>query len=636
MAAFLAMVLGPVLLGAIFIGVTVNRVGTDRADERVDMAASAVRTSVGALCAQLGAVAEAIASVSEEQRLAIGAQLVARGLASGVHLDNGDSTTGAPSAPWADCAGPGGPDHVEPITGFEAIAARAGNVRAALAVDGELMRRLGQASGATVAQRTSQRPPLSIVESGAVGLMAGPAQRDVMRWLDPVQGQPLRLAVSLPVASSQGTHLILILVVLLCGVAAAIVAWWLARTTTDPLVGLAAAADRVAAGDLQTRVPVGGSDEIGRLAGAFNHMTRELNTYVNALTASRDQLRGHLGVLGDTLSSTHDLDRILQVILSTARHATGAASGAVLLADSAGLLTGKCSDGIQHPVSVPVGQGLVGSVAATGLPRLGRVDRDGPDLAVGEPLCDTYVVVPFCIDAQSVGARGVLALYDRLGRDEFDESDLDTLRTFAGQASVAVDNVRVHEEAQRLSVTDSLTGLFNYRSLRDSVRRETDRAGRFGRTLAVLALDLDHFKEINDRYGHAAGDGVLAEFAQRIRYEIREVDVAFRQGGEEFALLLPETDEIGGIAVAERLCEAIRRVPIEVADLTISVTVSIGIAVFPDHGHTGAAVLRAADEALYAAKRAGRDTFRVVDDTILAGIGGASGGPQAPRQAPGR
>jgi diguanylate cyclase (GGDEF)-like protein len=284
------------------------------------------------------------------------------------------------------------------------------------------------------------------------------------------------------------------------------------------------------------------------------------------------------------------------------------------------------------------------------VPRLGLIDRDGPRLDPREPGCRTYAVVPFCIGepdgpwpalpAALPAARGVLALYDKHGHDEFDDSDLETMRTFAGQAAVAVDNVRVHEEAQRLSITDPLTGLFNHRSLRDTLRRETERAGRFRRKLAVLALDLDHFKQINDRYGHAAGDGVLVEFAHRIRREIREVDIAFRHGGEEFALLLPETDEVGGVAVARRLGEAIRRVPIN----GVPVTVSIGIAVFPDHGQNGPAVLHAADEALYAVKTAGRDGFRVAGEggvytlgnTLGNGIGGASSSPQAPRQAQGR
>ncbi len=268
---------------------------------------------------------------------------------------------------------------------------------------------------------------------------------------------------------------------------------------------------------------------------------------------------------------------------------------------------------------------------ASGEPRRGRVDRDGPRPSHNEPNCLTFIAVPLVAPtagpttgleltgdkAGAAAARGVLALYDRHGFDEFDDSDLVTLRTFAGQAAVALDNVRVHEEAQRLSLTDALTGLSNYRYLRESLRREVERASRFGHMLSVLVLDLDHFKEINDTYGHAAGDAVLAEFARRVRAEIREVDFAFRQGGEEFVVLLPETDASGAEVVAQRLGEAVRRTPVIVVSnqstrpLRVSVTVSVGAAVYPHHGETGLAVLEAADDALYAAKAAGRDTFRM-------------------------
>jgi two-component system cell cycle response regulator len=723
--AFLVMVLGPVVLGAVFVGVMVGKVGEERVSQRVELAASSVRTSLSALCGQLATVAEAVAAAPDEQRLGLAAQFVARGLTSGVHIDHGVdgvTTEAAPPPPWADCSGVSADGDADTVTGYEAITARVSTadgtqVSAAFTADRSLMRRLSGASGAEVtllagsghtpstkdtreivgqgvtagegvpgavgegavagattgemraakggmraAKGVDPAPPVhsTLDDAGEVATVAnaladGGAGRtaggDLVRRIGPVAGEPLPVAVSLHVGSPQGTRLMLVLVVLLTALAAVVVAWWLARTATSPLAELAAAADRVAAGDLQTRVGARGKDEIARLGTAFNHMTRELETYVTALTASRDQLRGHLGVLGDTLSSTHDLDRILQVILQTARHATGAAGGIVLLADSTGELVGKCSEGLDGDLSqvrVPIGHGLCGSVAATGVPRLGRIDRDGPLLSKGEPVCRTYMVVPFSAPllGETTGpglppARGVLALYDRLGRtqgcDDFDDQDLMTLRTFAGQAAVAVDNVRVHEEAQRLSVTDSLTGLFNYRSLRDTLRRESERAARFGRKLAVLALDLDHFKDINDRHGHAAGDAVLAEFAQRIRYEIREVDLAFRMGGEEFVVLLPETDEVGGVAVAERLCAAVRETPIAVRDeVNVSVTVSIGIAVLPDHGVAGATVLSAADEALYAAKTAGRDTFRVAGEALLATAGGAPSSPQAPRQAQGR
>jgi diguanylate cyclase (GGDEF)-like protein len=230
----------------------------------------------------------------------------------------------------------------------------------------------------------------------------------------------------------------------------------------------------------------------------------------------------------------------------------------------------------------------------------------------------------------------VLALYDRHGFDEFDDDDLGTLRTFARQVAVALDNVRVHKEAERLSLTDPLTGLSNYRFLKQALRREVERASRFSRTLAVLALDVDRFKEVNDTYGHGVGDAVLAEFARRLLGEIREVDFAFRQGGEEFVVLLPETDAAGGALVAERLGAAVRRPPVITSTTTgpqrITVTVSIGVAVYPDHGATGPAVLEAADDALYAAKTAGRDTYRVAPPPPAVTTGGASNGTQPPRQ----
>jgi diguanylate cyclase (GGDEF)-like protein len=404
-------------------------------------------------------------------------------------------------------------------------------------------------------------------------------------------------------------------------------------------------------------VPVLRNDEVGQLAGAFNRMTRELQAYVHALTASRDQLRGHLAILGDTLSSTHDLQRILQVILQTARSATGARAGAVLLIDPVdNVLVARCVDGLPDlPSGVRLDDGVLGAVAAGGEPRRGR----NPD---GVPECRSYVAVPICAPAvvgdplvpgdvpasTRPAVLGVLALYDGLGSDDFDDTDLRTLRTFAGQAGVAVHNVRMHEEAQRLSLTDPLTGLWNYRYLRESLRREVERASRFGRMLTVLVLDLDHFKEVNDTYGHAAGDTVLSEFARRVRGCLREVDVPFRQGGEEFVVLLPETDGYGGAIVAERLGAAIRDLPMLVNGRhqevdRIPVTVSIGVAVYPEHGSNALEVLAAADDALYTAKNAGRDTYRlaeVVSARVPEGHFGpaaaAPGGPQPPRQGRGR
>ena len=666
--AFLVVVLGPVLLGSLFVGMTVAAVSRDRTVERLDYAATTVRTAIGAVCRQLQAVADAVAVLPEPDRSAAAGQLMNRGLASTIRI------AGAADPSWRDCAAPAD-------GGVAAIVARARvtgvTISAAQTLDAGFIDRLAASSGAEVTLLTHDGagagPAQSTVAAGARGQVAlaattAAARTDdggrYVRRLATGPGQPLPLAISVSAADPMGLYTILLGAVLLVGAAAVLVAQWLARSTTRPLGELAWAAGRVADGDLNTRVPVLRNDELGRLARTFNRMTRELQSYVQALTASRDQLRGHLAILGDTLSSTHDLHRILQVILQTARSATSARAGVVLLLDPAdNVLVTRCAEGLTDPppMRVPLDEGILGEVAATGEAMRGRSPADAPH-------CQTYVAVPICAPA-TVGdplvpgeaptsARpavlGVLALYDRLGSDDFDDVDLLTLRTFAGQAGVAVHNVRMHEEAQRLSLTDPLTGLWNYRYLRESLRREVERASRFGRMLTVLMLDLDHFKEVNDTYGHAAGDTVLGEFARRLRLGLREVDVAFRQGGEEFVVLLPETDAFGGAIVAERLGAAIREFPVLIDPRRpdaatglpvdrIRISVSIGIAVYPEHGATAQQVLDAADDALYTAKNSGRDTYRLAEVVSAAVPDGqfdqaaaAPGGPQPPRQTRGR
>lgn len=656
--AFLVVVLGPVLLGSIFVALTVATVSRDRTTERLDQAATTVRTAVGAVCRQLQATADAVAVVPDEDRSPVAAQLVTRGLATGIRITDGNQaaqTLGdADGKGWQDCAAPTG-------GGAEAVTAVAtsGDLRVAAAqqIDSGFLERLTSSAGIQVAitERNAPEGPRTRL------LSAGP-------------GSPLPLTLTVAPGKPSFLYALLTALVLAAAAASVLVARWLAYSTTRPLGDLAGAADRVANGDLDTRVPILRPDELGRLAGTFNRMTRELQAYVQALTASRDQLRGHLAILGETLSSTHDLHRILQVILRTALAATGARAGLVLLIDPSGTqLVAQCGIGLTgawdlsddelRTRRLPVGSGVLGSVAAGSEAR-----RGSGAIAEAEPPCRTYVAVPICAppgaddplmppEHPTPPTFGVLALYDRVGGGPFDDADLQTLRTFAGQAGVAVHNVRVHEEAQRLSLTDPLTGLWNYRYLRESLRREVERASRFGRTLTVLVLDLDHFKEVNDTYGHAAGDAVLSEFARRIRVGLREVDVAFRQGGEEFVVLLPETDAYGGITVAERLRAAVRDQPIRIENRSaeeVSISVSIGIAVYPEHGTTAQQVVDAADDALYAAKKAGRDTYRLAESraepsTVIKSsvspavpdghfdpASSASGGPQPPRQARGR
>jgi diguanylate cyclase (GGDEF)-like protein len=193
----------------------------------------------------------------------------------------------------------------------------------------------------------------------------------------------------------------------------------------------------------------------------------------------------------------------------------------------------------------------------------------------------------------------------------FSDGEVDTLSLLARQAAVGAENVLLHHEAQRLAVTDALTGIANYRAFTERLATEFERAVRFGRPLSVAIADIDHFKLINDRYGHQRGDVVLAELAARMCATTRtSIDLVARYGGEEFALILPETDAAGAAAVAEKIRLAAAQTPFTGGEQHLHATVSVGFATFPLHAATPELLIAAADLALYEAKRDGRNLVR--------------------------
>jgi diguanylate cyclase (GGDEF)-like protein len=163
------------------------------------------------------------------------------------------------------------------------------------------------------------------------------------------------------------------------------------------------------------------------------------------------------------------------------------------------------------------------------------------------------------------------------------------------------------EALRRLATRDELTGLLNRREYDRILSEEEDRARRFGQPLALVVIDIDLFKSINDLHGHAAGDAVLREVAARIADSIRTVDRAARIGGEEFALILVQTDGASAFEVARRAIGSVARSPVTAGALSIAVTASAGVAVIPADGRTARELFEAADRALYAAKEAGRN-----------------------------
>ena len=170
-----------------------------------------------------------------------------------------------------------------------------------------------------------------------------------------------------------------------------------------------------------------------------------------------------------------------------------------------------------------------------------------------------------------------------------------------------MENSRLYQEVQELAVLDPLTQIYNRRGFADIASREIERAQRFNHSLALLFLDIDHFKEVNDTHGHAAGDQILSGIADRCRNTLRNVDVICRHGGEEFLILLLESDKKSAIKIAKRIQSLMKDYPFQTDAGPISITMSIGVAEFNDQVNGLGSLIHNADMALYKAKTSGRN-----------------------------
>jgi diguanylate cyclase (GGDEF)-like protein len=216
---------------------------------------------------------------------------------------------------------------------------------------------------------------------------------------------------------------------------------------------------------------------------------------------------------------------------------------------------------------------------------------------------NSYVGAPIQIKGEVIGFINL----DSSQPNFFKQSDAERLRAFADQAAIAIENARLYQGMQQLALTDDLTGLYNRRGLLELGQREVQRAHRFDRSLTLIWMDVDHFKDINDAFGHEKGDEVLRKVIERCKLEVREIDIFSRYGGDEFIIILPETGLEGGVQVAERLCELTRKINVSSFLGTIHVTASFGVATLDEKVTDLNALMTQADQAMYAAKQAGRD-----------------------------
>jgi diguanylate cyclase (GGDEF)-like protein len=194
---------------------------------------------------------------------------------------------------------------------------------------------------------------------------------------------------------------------------------------------------------------------------------------------------------------------------------------------------------------------------------------------------------------------------------EITNSDLPIMGIFGKQVGISMERARLFQEVQSLALTDPLTGLQNRRSLFELGKIEFSRATRMKRPFSCMMLDLDHFKLINDKYGHPIGDQVLQEFAKLCVHSLREIDLVARYGGEELIVLLPETDRETSVHVAERLRTSIAATSIKTSNGDINITVSIGVATKDENTLSLESLIARADQAMYNAKHRGRNRVMI-------------------------
>ncbi|MGI9021831.1 MAG: sensor domain-containing diguanylate cyclase [Acidimicrobiales bacterium] len=330
---------------------------------------------------------------------------------------------------------------------------------------------------------------------------------------------------------------------------------------------------------------------------------------LEALEQGGFEFRRALTRLGDALTATHDRPAMVSAVLETSALFLGSPAG-VFYTGVAGsdrlraLATfGAVAD---DPPDLVRAEGVAGTAAAAD-----RVvvwpGHDAPRPSPSEPPNGTItaVAVPVRSDGHPFG---VLALYGRGNGVSFSSADVETLQSLVRQAETAIDNSYLYDEAKRLSLTDGLTGLWNSRHFDLRLGEELSRAERFADDYFSLVLgDLDNFKGVNDSHGHQAGNSVLVELSRRLMVSTREVDVVSRLsgGGDEFAMVLPRTGLAGALRLAEKVRAAVADEPFRTDDLALAITMSLGVASYPEHGNSEKELKAAADGALYRAKHLG-------------------------------
>ena len=326
-----------------------------------------------------------------------------------------------------------------------------------------------------------------------------------------------------------------------------------------------------------------------------------------ARTQEHLQVMTTLQSVSYTIASSLELDEIFNNVLQLLKDSFGYTYIGIYLFDGDVLHLGAqlgYPDGQLIP-EIPVSAGVIGRTVRTRETQLVHDVTTDSDFLRASYEVKSEVAVPLIKEDNVLGVLNVESDHRPLG-----ENDVNLLNALAGSVAIAIDNARLHAEVKRMALTDVVSGLANRRAFDEILEAEITRASRYHHALSLIILDLDSFKEYNDKWGHPAGDVRLREVADLLRLKVRDPDVAARYGGEEFAIILPNTSKLGAIKLAERLRKAAEESAPQTNGARYPVpgyTLSLGVATFPDDATSIEELLLMADNAELTAKRLGKN-----------------------------
>ncbi len=328
-----------------------------------------------------------------------------------------------------------------------------------------------------------------------------------------------------------------------------------------------------------------------------------------------DELREAIAVISSELEIQKLHDSLLESAVSLV-DATGGELGIYVESEKVIQITAchKMDKDYRGSV-IRLGNGVLGTVAQTQTPLRLRDYRqwDGHVSKFDEGPWVGVIAAPI---SKGNKLLGVISLVDTRPERQFSSSDLQILTLFADHVAITLENARLFQEVQTLATIDELTKITNRRRLFELGQIEFERARRHNLPLSAVMFDIDHFKRVNDTYGHAAGDQVMRLITERCKQEIRKVDIFGRYGGEEFTIVLPHTLAYDAANLAERLRERISRTLFETERGEIPITISLGVASLTDDIPDLASLIDRADTALLAAKNSGRNRIEVYNPEI--------------------